>query len=96
MSKQHVVTSLAEAPNLERRRRMVIYSISMTVRFVCVALIVFSSGIWQWLFGIGAILLPYFAVVVANNIGGETKGTAEVNKVEPLKIDVASTIRDEH
>lgn len=75
---------------------MVIYSISMTIRFVCVALIVFSSGVWQWLFGIGAILLPYFAVVVANNIGGESKVVADVKKVEPLKIDVAANIRDKH
>lgn len=95
MNKNHVVTSIGEAPENERRRRMVIYTISMVTRFVCVALVVFTSGIWQWLFAIGAIFLPYFAVVVANNVGGEGKVTQTVNRVEPLSIDVGKHISED-
>ena len=93
MTQKHVVTSIGEAPDSERLRRMVIYSISMATRFACVALVVFTTGIWQWLFAIGAIFLPYFAVVIANNVGGESKETEKVNRVEPLSIDVSKQIR---
>lgn len=93
MSKPHIVTSVAEAPDRERRRRFIIYTISMVIRFACVALVVFSTGIWQWLFGIGAILLPYFAVVVANNVGGETKSADQAVRVEPLAIDLGEHLK---
>jgi len=87
MAKTHSVTSLPEAPEVERRKRIIIYSISMSIRFVCVALIVFTGGIWQWIFGFGAIFLPYFAVVVANNVGGESgrqsnHQTANLNMIQ--------------
>ncbi len=94
MPKSHVVTSISEAPERERTRRMVIYTISMLIRFACVALVVFTSGIWQWIFGIGAVLLPYFAVVVANNVGGEVKETESHVKVEPLAIDLRNHLGD--
>jgi fatty acid desaturase len=94
MPKTHVVTSISEAPDRERSRRMVIYTISMLTRFACVALVVFTTGIWQWLFGIGAVLLPYFAVVVANNVGGEVKVTENHVKVEPLSIDLRNHLDD--
>lgn len=96
MSKKHVVTSLSEAPDNERRRRMLIYTLSMLVRFACVALVVFTTGIWQWIFGIGAVLLPYFAVVVANNVGGEGKETDQPKRIEPLAIDLGAEIRGNH
>lgn len=94
MTKQNVVTSVGEAPDNERRRRMVIYTISMLTRFACVALVVFTTGIWQWVFGIGAIFLPYFAVVVANNVGGETKASTEHRRIEPLSIDLGEHLKD--
>ena len=94
MNQPHVVTSVGEAPDHERRRRMVIYTISMLTRFACVALVVFTSGIWQWVFAIGAILLPYFAVVIANNAGGESKSVTELNRIEPLAIDLADHLKE--
>lgn len=94
MTKPHVVTSVGEAPDNERRRRMIIYTISMLTRFACVALVVFTSGIWQWIFGIGAIFLPYFAVVVANNVGGESKDVLEPNRIAPLAIDLSDHLKE--
>jgi hypothetical protein len=94
MSKTHVVTSLHEAPDVERKRRILIYTISMTVRFICVIAIVFTSGVWQWISGIGAIFLPYFAVVIANNVGGEAKGAPLAKAVDPLAIDLKKYIED--
>jgi predicted tellurium resistance membrane protein TerC len=94
MTKPLVVTSVGEAPDHERRRRMVIYTISMTTRFACVALVVYTTGIWQWIFGIGAIFLPYFAVIVANNVGGQSKEVAEHNRIEPLAIDLSEHLKE--
>ena len=94
MTQHHVVTSVGEAPDHERRRRMVIYTISMLTRFACVALVVFTTGIWQWIFAIGAVFLPYFAVVVANNSGGEAKEVAKHARIEPLAIDLSEHFKE--
>lgn len=87
MSKQHVVTSIGEAPEIERKRRMIKYAISMSIRFLCVILVVFTSGIWQWIFGLGAIFLPYFAVVLANNVENKSGTKSKAVSLEPLKIE---------
>lgn len=46
-----------------RQRR---YLISMAVRTVCLPLAVISDGWLRWAFLLGALLLPYIAVVIAN------------------------------
>ena len=93
MSERHVVTSIGEAPEVERKRRMIKYTISMTVRTLCVVLVVFTTGVWQWIFGLGAVFLPYFAVVLANTAGqGQTKTEAH-RRVEPLQIDVTEHLK---
>lgn len=38
----------------------------MSVRMVCIVLMLFSRGWWLALFAAGAIVLPYLAVVIAN------------------------------
>lgn len=45
---------------------MIKYSVAMTIRMVCIVLMLFSHGWWLAVFGVGAIVLPYFAVVIAN------------------------------
>jgi hypothetical protein len=94
MPKNQTVTSIDEAPEIERRRRFITYTISMLVRFACVVLVVFTTGIWQIIFGLGAVFLPYFAVVLGNNVGGQTRDTQTAARVEPLSIDVAAHIKD--
>lgn len=94
MPKNQTVTSIDEAPEIERRRRFITYTISMVIRFACVVLVVFTNGIWQFIFGLGAVFLPYFAVVLGNNVGGQTKETKTASRVEPLSIDVAAHIKD--
>jgi len=64
--KQQSITSLPASPEDERRNRMIKYSIAMGVRIVCIVLMLFVHGWWLVLCAIGAIALPYFAVVVAN------------------------------
>lgn len=94
MSKPQTVTNLEESPESERRRRFAIYTISMLIRFACVVLMVFTQGIWQWIFAIGAIFLPYFAVVVGNNSGGQMRSNATSVSTEPLALGGAKTRKD--
>lgn len=94
MSERHVVTSIGEAPEFERKRRMIKYAISMTVRTICVVLVVFTSGVWQWIFGLGAVFLPYFAVVLANTAGQGNTQVQEHRRVEPLQIDISEHLKN--
>ena len=64
--KQQSITSLPASPEVERRNRMIKYSIAMGVRVICIVLMLFVHGWWLVVCALGAILLPYFAVVVAN------------------------------
>ncbi|MHB1234145.1 MAG: DUF3099 domain-containing protein, partial [Microbacteriaceae bacterium] len=66
MKHQHSITSLPPSPEEDRRRRMVKYSVAMGIRVVCIALCLVVQGWWLVVFAVGAIVLPYFAVVVAN------------------------------
>ena len=77
MKNQQSITSLPESPADDRRRRMIQYSIAMTIRLVCVLLLLVVQGWWLLVVGIGAVLLPYVAVVLANNVGGGTPSVVE-------------------
>ena len=64
--KQQSITSLPPSPDEERHGREIRYTIMMAVRVVCIILAVVFHG-WLSLIAIlGAIVLPYFAVVIAN------------------------------
>lgn len=45
---------------------MIKYSIAMGIRVVCIVLMLFVQGWWLLVCAIGAVTLPYFAVVIAN------------------------------
>jgi hypothetical protein len=64
--KQQSITSLPLSPEAERRNRMIKYSVTMGIRVVCIVLMLFVQGWWLLVCAIGAITLPYFAVVIAN------------------------------
>jgi hypothetical protein len=67
------VTTLPPAPIDERKARMIRYSITMGIRMVCIILMLFVSGWWLLIAGLGAVFLPYFAVVAAN-VGSSSEG----------------------
>ena len=66
----------------------------MTIRFVCVILAVLVKGWLMWVFFAGAILLPYFAVVIANaqGAGGKSKQAATEVVAKPLTIDASAFV----
>ena len=59
-------TSLPIAPIDERRIRMIKYSIAMGIRMACIIAMLFVTGWWLVVCATGAIVLPYFAMIVAN------------------------------
>lgn len=73
--KQQTITSLPQSPEDERRSRMIKYTVTMSIRVVCIFLMLFAQGWWLVVCAAGAILLPYFAVVVANVSGGGRRRT---------------------
>lgn len=71
-------TSIDESPEDDETARMKRYVIMMAVRTVCVVL-AFAVQPWGWqtfVFGIGAVFLPYFAVVLANQANAHVRTSA--------------------
>jgi len=88
MNNPQSITSLPASPAEDRHRRMVNYSIAMGIRTVCVIVGIFMHGWWLLVFGIAAMVLPYFAVVLANNVAPRTVGRMErPGVVVPLAIE---------
>lgn len=83
MGRAQSVTSIDQSPEAERKARMIKYTVAMTVRVVCLILGMVVQGWLMWVMFAGAILLPYFAVVLANAQGSgksQPKATAVVKE----------------
>jgi len=76
MNQPQSITSLPESPDDERRRRMIRYAIAMGIRVLCVIACFFVRGWWLVVPLIGAVFLPYIAVVLAN-VGSNPGGNVE-------------------
>lgn len=69
------VPRITDAPSPhtdEMRTRMIKYSVSMGIRVVCLFLMFFVHGWLLWVVIAGAVVLPYFAVIIANG-GSDTR-----------------------
>lgn len=64
------------------------YALKMLLRLVCVIAAVCVDGLWQWIFLLGAVLLPWTAVVVAN--GEDRQGSGGFSAPEPLALGPSS------
>lgn len=73
------VTSLPQSPQAEADHRVRRYALTMTIRIVCFALMMFVQpyGWYTWVFAAAAAVLPYIAVVFANAGSDSTETTAE-------------------
>lgn len=80
MAEPQSVTNLAASPEAERRSRMIRYSIAMAIRMICIVLAIVVQGWFMWVCFALAIVLPYWAVVIANNYG-EVKPTSKAATV---------------
>ncbi|HWI31004.1 MAG TPA: DUF3099 domain-containing protein [Microbacterium sp.] len=72
-SKPQSTTSVPRAPHDEAGARFTKYLVTMGIRIACFILMVAITpyGWYTWVFGAGAIVLPYVAVVLAN-VGQDT------------------------
>ncbi|MCR8669684.1 DUF3099 domain-containing protein [Agrococcus sp. HG114] len=60
------ITDLPISPDEDRERRFRMYLYMMLVRVACLGIFFVVPGWWKVLPAIVAVLIPYFAVVVAN------------------------------
>ena len=61
------ITMLPPSPVDERRGRMLKYTIAMAIRVGCIILCIVVPGWWVVIPVLGAVFLPYFAVLIANS-----------------------------
>lgn len=73
----YAITQAQRGLSQEQAARTKRYLISMGIRTVCVIAAIFVPGWPRWVFLAGAVVLPYFAVVIAN-AGREKEGVQPV------------------
>lgn len=64
------ITSARAGRSADIRRREVRYLISMGIRTLCFVLAIVLPSPERWVMVVGAFVLPYFAVVIANTADG--------------------------
>ena len=84
MARQYDLTAVGISPAADRAHRMRTYFIAMSVRVACVASLFFVRGWWILLVGAGAVLLPYFAVLIANQ--AEHRASTRPEPPSPLEL----------
>jgi hypothetical protein len=68
------ITDLPPSPEDEQRSRIRKYALTMGIRMVCIVACLFVPGWWLLIPALGAVFLPYVAVVVANATSRRTRG----------------------
>ena len=91
MKQPSSITSLPQSPDQERHSRMIKYTIAMSIRMVCIVSLLFVQGWWLAVAAVGAIALPYIAVVLANVQSAPGKRAA----VRPGTLAIGSKPDDE-
>lgn len=78
----HSITGAARPHSEDLDQRVRRYVVSMTVRTVCIILVLVIDHPARWLFALGAVVLPYVAVVMANSGGRRrTVGPTPVDRL---------------
>jgi len=72
------ITDLPMSPDEERQRRFRTYLYMMLARVACLGIFFVVPGWWKLVPAAGAIFIPYFAVVVANQV---TRQPVEVREI---------------
>jgi len=60
------ITDLPPSPEQDQRARIRRYAVMMGIRVVCIVACLFTPGWWLLIPALGAVFLPYVAVVAAN------------------------------
>jgi hypothetical protein len=78
------ITDAQESHTDEMHRRMVKYTVAMSVRLACLLLFFFIPGWPRWLFVAGAVFLPWIAVIIANGGSDQVKASDALLDQAPL------------
>ncbi len=92
----HNITDAPIAHSDDMHRRMVKYALAMSIRLVCLLLIFVLPGWFKIIAVVGAVALPWFAVIIANG-GSDTLNEHAVSLLEqaPLgELDAPDPQRD--
>lgn len=73
----HTVTSAATSSTDDQDSRVRRYLTMMGIRVVCFGLVFVTTGWLRWAAIIGAVVIPYFAVVMANAVRPRQTGTIQ-------------------
>jgi hypothetical protein len=73
----HTVTSAATSTTDDQEQRVKRYLTMMGIRVALFGLVFVTSGWLRWAAVIGAVLIPYFAVVIANAVRPSQVGSIE-------------------
>jgi len=79
----HRITSAPRSHADDQHARIVKYTVSMTIRAICLVLAFVVTGPLRWVFVAGAVLLPYVAVVLANAGRESTPPPPEAPTAQP-------------
>jgi hypothetical protein len=79
----HTVTSAPTSPADDQSQRIRRYLTMMGIRVVCFGLVFVVDGWMRWVAIIGAVVLPYFAVVTANAVRPSQSGSIQPVTPEP-------------
>ena len=89
------VTSLGESADDERRTRMLKYTVAMVIRTICIVVgVLFANGWFMWVCFAGAIFLPYFAVIIANEKTAGKPQTTMTKAVAPTLMITADDFKN--
>lgn len=80
-------TALPDSPIDDRKKRMRRYSIAMSIRMACLVLVFVVPGWWKLIFGVGAVVLPYIAVILANVGAGGANDPVNPGAIPQLAIE---------
>lgn len=90
MAQHYDLTSVGANPADDRSRRMTVYFVAMSVRIACVASLFWVRGWWILLVGLAAVILPYFAVIFANERSNTTG--SHPDQPTPAEITTGNTV----
>ncbi|MET1065711.1 MAG: DUF3099 domain-containing protein [Arthrobacter sp.] len=91
-SEVHSITDAAAAHSEEMRQRMIKYAVAMGIRMVCLVLIFVVDGWFKVLPVIGAVFLPWVAVIIANGSDKAEIHAASLLDYAPLgELDAPAT-----
>ena len=79
------LTTLPPSPTDDRKRRMTNYLIAMAIRVGCILMCFVVQGWWALIFVIGAVVIPYFAVVLANVSSGQGATVRRPGAIVPVR-----------